>query len=194
MTESFFQAGQTDVPRSVAFAVRSTRAGTEGLIAAIRSAVSSVNSNLPLSIVRTQQEVYDASMARTSFTLVMLAIAGAIALLLGVIGIYGVISYAVAQRMKEMGIRLALGAQAGQLSRMFVSSAMALAGIGVVIGGAGAVALTRLMRSLLFETSPVDPVTFAAVPAVLMAAALLASYLPARRASTVDPIGALRAE
>ena len=194
MTESLFQAGQTDVPRSVAFAVRSTRAGTEGLIAAIRSAVSSVNSNLPLSIVRTQQEVYDASMARTSFTLVMLAIAGTIALLLGVIGIYGVISYAVAQRTREMGIRLALGAQASQLSRMFVSSAMALAGIGVVIGGGGAVALTRLMRSLLFETSAVDPVTFAAVPAVLMAAALLASYLPARRASNVDPISALRAE
>jgi ABC-type antimicrobial peptide transport system permease subunit len=140
------------------------------------------------------EDVYDASMARTSFTLVMLAMAGAIALVLGIVGIYGVISYAVAQRTQEIGIRLALGAQQGELRRMFLRYGLVLASVGVAIGLGGAVALTRLMRSLLFEVSALDPITYAAVPCVLFAAALLASYVPARRAAAVDPIGALKAE
>jgi ABC-type antimicrobial peptide transport system permease subunit len=116
------------------------------------------------------------------------------ALLLGIVGIYGVMSYAVLQRTREMGIRLALGAEPGQLRRMFVGNGLVLAGAGVVAGLAAAAGLTRLMKSLLFGISALDPVIYAAMPVVLVAAALLASYLPARRASRVDPSEALRLE
>jgi len=139
-------------------------------------------------------EIYGQSLARTSFTMVMLGIAGAVALVLGIIGLYGVISYAVSQRRREIGIRLALGAQQVELRRMFVRSGLVLAGIGVGIGLAAAGGLMRLMTSLLFGISPLDPITFAAVPVVLVAAAVLASYVPARRAAAVDPVEALRAE
>ena len=140
------------------------------------------------------REIYDQSLARTSFTLVMLAIAGAMALVLGIIGIYGVISYAVSQRRREIGIRLALGAQPGELRRMFVRHGLVLAGMGVAVGLVAATGLMRLMKSLLFGISPLDPVIYAAVPIVLVTAAVLASYLPARRAAVVDPVEALRAE
>jgi len=189
-----FGPSKLNAIRTVTFVIRSDRAGTESFVNQIQQAVWSVNSNLPVASVRTMQEVYGKSLAHTSFTLVMLAIAGAMALVLGVIGIYGVISYAVSQRRREIGIRLALGSQQGEVKRMFVRSALALSGIGVAIGLAGAVALTRLMKSLLFGISPLDPLTYAAVPVVLVAAAMLASYLPARRASAVDPAEALRAE
>ncbi len=152
------------------------------------------HADLPLAQVRTLDEVYDQSMARTSFTLVMLAIAGAMALLLGVFGIYGVISYAVSQRRREIGIRLALGAQAREIRRLFVRRGLVLVGIGVAIGLGGAAGFTRLMQSLLFGISPLDPITFTAMPVVLAAAAVLASYLPARRAVAVDPVETLRAE
>ncbi len=124
----------------------------------------------------------------------MLGIAGAMALALGIIGIYGVISYVVSQRRREIGIRLALGAQQGELRRMFVRYGLALAGMGVAIGLGAAAGLARLMKSLLFGISPLDPLTYAAVPVVLVAAAVLASYLPARRAAAVDPVEALKAE
>jgi ABC-type antimicrobial peptide transport system permease subunit len=133
-------------------------------------------------------------MARTSFTLVMLAIAGAMALVLGIIGIYGVLSYAVSQRTREIGIRLALGAQTGELQGMFVRHGLTLTAIGVVIGLSAAVGLTRLMSSLLFGISPLDPMTYAGGALLLGMAAVMASYLPARRAAAVDPIEALRAE
>jgi predicted lysophospholipase L1 biosynthesis ABC-type transport system permease subunit len=139
------------------------------------------------------QETESKSLARTSFTLVMLAIAGSMALVLGVIGIYGVISYTVSQRRREIGIRLALGAQRGGLRWMFVRSALVLTGVGVAIGLGAAAGLTRLMKSLLFGVSPLDPVTYLAIPLVLAACAVLASYLPARRAAGVDPVEALRA-
>ncbi len=116
------------------------------------------------------------------------------ALLLGIIGIYGVIAYSVSQRRREIGIRLALGAPQSDLQRMFIRYALELAVIGVVIGLAAAAGLTRLMSSLLFGIAPMDPVTYAAVPAVLLAAALLASYVPARRAAAVDPVETLKAE
>ena len=180
--------------RAMTFVVRSDRAGTESFLNQVRQAVWSVNSGLPVASVRTMQEVYGTSLARTSFTLVMLGIAGAMALLLGVIGIYGVISYTVSQRRREIGIRLALGAQPRGLRRMFVRHALVLAGIGVAIGLAAAFGLTRLMTSLLFGISPLDPVTYLVVPAVLLASAALASYVPARRAASVDPTEALRAE
>ena len=124
----------------------------------------------------------------------MLAIAGGMALLLGVAGIYGVISYAVSQRRREIGIRIALGAPAQAITGMFVRHGVVLAGIGVAIGLAAAFGVTRLMSSLLFEVSPVDPLTYGLVSLALFAATVLASYLPALRATRVDPIGALRAE
>jgi predicted permease len=193
-TESFFQAGQADVPRAVAFAVRTPRAGSEALLNALRERVWSVNKNLPLALVRTMNEVYDQSMARTSFTLVMLAIAGIMALALGVVGIYGVISYAVARRTREVGIRLALGAPPGELRGMFLRYGLALTSMGVAIGFGAAAALTRLLRSLLFQVSPLDPLTYAAVAAALIGVALCACYVPARRASGIDPAVALRAD
>jgi ABC-type antimicrobial peptide transport system permease subunit len=116
------------------------------------------------------------------------------ALLLGVVGIYGMISYAVSQRRREIGIRAALGAQQGELKGMFVRHGLALAGIGVVIGLGAAAGLTRLMSSLLYGITPLDPVTYLAVPLILVIATVLASYLPARRAASVDPIEALKAE
>jgi predicted permease len=181
-------------PRSVTFAIRSSRAGSEGFLGEVQQAVWSVNSNLPLASVRTMQDLYSQSLARTSFTLVMLAIAASMALALGVIGIYGVISYAVSQRTREIGIRLALGAQKSELKWMFVQSALVLTAIGVSIGMGAAAALMQLMKSLLFGISPLDPLTYIMVPLVLAASAALASYLPARRAAAVDPVEALRAE
>jgi len=125
---------------------------------------------------------------------VMLGMAGAMALILGLIGIYGVISFAVSQRRREIGIRMALGAEPGALRRLFVRDGLALAGAGAAIGLAAAAGLTRLMKSVLFGITPVDPLTYTAVPLVLVAATVLASYLPARRAAAVDPVETLRAE
>jgi putative ABC transport system permease protein len=180
--------------RTVTFVVRSDRAGTESFLNQVRQAVWSVNASLPVASAQTMQEIYGKSLARTSFTLVMLAIAGVMALVLGVIGLYGVISYAVSQRRREIGIRLALGAEPNELRKMFVLQGLTLAGVGVALGLVVATGLMQLMKSLLFGISPFDPLTYAAVPVVLVAAATLASYLPARRASSVDPVEALRAE
>ena len=179
--------------RGVTFIVRSDRAATEGFLNQVRQAVWSVSPSLPAS-PRTMQEVYDQSLARTSFTLVMLAIAASMALLLGVVGIYGVISYAVSQRRREIGIRAALGAKRGELKGRFVRHALVLAGIGVVIGLVAAASLTRLMSTVLYGVTPLDPVTYVAVSLVLMIATVLASYVPARRAASVDPVEALRVE
>jgi ABC-type antimicrobial peptide transport system permease subunit len=140
------------------------------------------------------EDVYAQSLARTSFTLVMLAIAAAMALVLGIVGIYAVIAYAVAQRTREIGIRVALGAQHGEVRRMFVRYGLVLASVGVAIGLGVAASLTRFMTSLLFEVSPLDPITYVAVSMVLITTALLAAYLPARRASLVDPTVSLRAQ
>jgi ABC-type antimicrobial peptide transport system permease subunit len=140
------------------------------------------------------EEIYDKSLARTSFTLVMLAIAGAMALLIGLVGIYGVISYSVSQRTREIGIRMALGARQAELTRLFLANAFLLVMIGVGCGLAGAVAMTRALKSLLFDVSPLDPLTYAAVSIGLIGAALIASYVPALRATAVDPLDALRAD
>jgi predicted permease len=180
--------------RTMTFAVRSDRAGTQAFLNDVRQAVWSVNSNLALASVQTMQEVYDKSVARTSFTLVMLGIAGAMAMALGMIGIYGVISYTVSQRQREIGIRLALGAQRGDVLQMLLRQGARTALVGVAIGIAAALGLTELMRNLLFGVSAQDPMTFAAVAALLILVALLASYIPARRAMLVDPIMALRYE
>jgi predicted permease len=180
--------------RYVTFTVRSPRTGTAAFLDELRSAVWSIDSNLPVVTIRTMSDLLDASMARTSFTLVMLAIAGTMALLLGVIGMYGAISYGVSQRTREIGVRIALGAESRQVQRMFLRQGLMLTACGVAIGLAAAAAVTRLMSSLLFEVSPTDPLTFAAVPVVLVVAAAIATYLPSRRATHVDPIDSLRAE
>ena len=186
--------GPLDARRTAYFALRSSRAGTQTFINEMQQAVWSVNANLPVAAISTMQEIYSQSMARTSFTLVMLAIAGTMALALGILGIYGVISYAVSQRTREIGIRMALGANKNELLWMFVRSALVLTGVGTAVGLGAAAALMRLMRTLLFSISPLDPVTFTAVPVALVAAAALASYLPARRTAAVDPVEALRVE
>lgn len=180
--------------RSVTFVLRSDRAGSESFINQVQQAVWSVNGNLPVASVATMQDIYGQSVARTSFTLVMLAIAGGMALLLGIIGIYGVISYAVSQRTREIGIRLALGAQRSELKWMFVRSALLLTAAGVAIGVGTAAGLMQLMKSLLFGISPLDPLTYITVPLLLALSAAVASYCPARRAAGVDPVEALRAE
>jgi predicted permease len=183
-----------NVERSVTFVVHSARAGTESLRSEIQQAVWQVNGNLPVASMLTLGEIYNRSMARTSFTLVMLAIAGAMALALSLIGIYGVISYAVSQRTREIGIRMALGAQKGELRWIFVRSALALTGIGVVIGLGAAAAVGQMLRTLLFEVSPFDPLSFGAVPFILAAAAALASFLPASRVAAINPVDALKDE
>jgi predicted permease len=183
-----------DVRRTITYAVRSARTGSQGFVGEVRQAVWSVNPDLPLANVRTLQELYTRSMARTSFMLVMLAVAGGMALLLGVIGIYGVLSYAVSQRRREIGIRMALGAQQPALTRMFVREGLKLAAIGLVFGLTAAFALTRAMSALLFGVGAADPVTYVAVSIALTFAATLASYAPSRRVSAVDPLEALRSE
>ncbi|MCU1382510.1 MAG: hypothetical protein JWL71_1207 [Acidobacteria bacterium] len=189
-----FSGNDVMVRRTQVYMIRSARAGSSGLVNEIGRAVWSINPNVPLAGVRTLDEVVSASMARTSFTLVMLAMAGGMALLLGVAGIYGVISYSVSQRTREIGIRMALGAQRREVTRMFVGYGLRLAAIGIACGLVAAVALGRVMVSLLFEVSPMDPVTYAAVCASLAVAAMLASYVPALRATGVNPVTALRAE
>jgi predicted permease len=182
------------IPRAVTFAIRSNRAGTEDFVKRVSQAVWTVNPSLPLGRVQTLGDVYQQSMSRASFALVMLAVAGLMALVLGIIGIYGVISYTVSQRRREIGIRLALGAQQGDVRRSFVKYGLVLTGIGVAIGLSGATAITRLLSSLLFGISPLDPVTYLAVPLILGMAAVFASYLPVQRAMRVDPVQALKAE
>jgi ABC-type antimicrobial peptide transport system permease subunit len=191
---SKFWGNEMFVQRRAVFAIRGSRAGSDSLIKEVRQAIWAVDPDLPIESVRTMAEVYRGSMARSSFTLVMLAIAGGMALLLGVVGIYGVISYSVSQRTREIGIRIALGARETSLRAMVVRQGVWLAAGGVAIGILAAVALTRIMASFLFAVSPVDPITYVAVAAGLVAVAAAASYVPAYRASTVNPVEALRTD
>jgi predicted permease len=180
--------------RDVTFAVRSPRAGSEALVKDIRTAVWSVNANLPLANPQTLAFLQQRSMARTSFTLVMLAVAGSMALLLGVVGIYSVIAYSVSQRTREIGIRMALGAQQQTVTSLFVRQGLLLTVIGVVLGLGSAFGVMRLMSSLLFNVNAADPLTYGTVSVGLLITAFLACYLPSRRAANVDPVQALRAE
>jgi predicted permease len=189
-----FTGTELDVRRYVTYSIRSPRAGSESFMSEVRRAVWSVDPNLPLADVHTLDYFYRTSMARTSFTLMMLAIAGSMALLLGIVGLYGVIAYSVSQRRREIGIRSALGAQKRELTGLFVRQAMLLTAGGVTCGLVGALALTHLMSSLLFGIKPTDPATFAVVSIGLLSTAAVSSYLPARRAATVNPLEALRAE
>jgi predicted permease len=191
---SHFESSDTNLRRFIKFVIRTPRAGSEGLMKDLRQAVWSVDANLPLTEMRTQDYYYQKSIARTSFTLVMLGIASAIALLLGIVGLYGVIAYSASQRTREIGIRIALGAQRGTITSMFVRQGLVLTAGGIASGLVLAFAASRLLQSLLFHVSPADPVTYAVASLGLCAAAWLASYIPSRRTATVNPVDALRAE
>jgi putative ABC transport system permease protein len=180
--------------RGIAYTIRTDRAGTESFVNEVRQAVSASHPVLAVLQIPTLQDIYSAALAPTSFMLVLLAIAGAMALALSVVGIYGVISYIVSQRTREIGIRLALGAQAGSVKRMFVRQGLLVAMVGVAIGLAAAVVLSRGLTSFLFEVQPLDIPTYGAVLGVLLIAVTLAAYLPARRAARLDPAETLRAE
>ncbi|MGA3049519.1 MAG: ABC transporter permease [Terracidiphilus sp.] len=189
-----FEGQKTELRRGIAFAIRSPRAGSQAFMREIQQQVWSVNSGVPLADPTTVGELFTKSMARTSFTLVLLCIAGAMALLLGIVGIYGVIAYTVSQRTREIGIRMALGAQRGELTNLFVRQGIVLTAIGAACGLIVAFVAMRLMSSLLFNVSPVDPTTYIVITAGVLATAYLACYLPSRRAATVNPVNALRSE
>jgi hypothetical protein len=185
-SQNLFEAPEIGTPEFT-LAIRSERAGTASLVEEIRHAVRSVSATMPVVAGGTMRDVYAGSLARTSFTLVMLAIAGAMALALGVIGIYGVIAYVVSQRTREIGIRSALGAEARQLRKMFLLHGLGLSAVGAVVGVVAAMAVGRLLSSLLFGVGPMDPAAYAAALGVTIAAAALASYVPA-----ADPGGRFR--
>jgi len=189
-----FEGQKEMVRRDISLAIRSPRAGSEAFMKEIQQVVWSADPSVPLYDVHTLAYFYTKSMARTSFTLVMLGVAGGMALLLGIVGIYGVISYSVSQRTREIGIRMALGAERQTVTALFVRDGLWLTGVGIACGLVASFAAMRLMSSLLFNVSPVDPITYAAVTAGVLATACLACYLPSRRASMVDPMQALRAE
>jgi ABC-type antimicrobial peptide transport system permease subunit len=189
-----FEGQKTQLRRGVAFAIRTPRAGSQALMNEVQQQVWSINSAVPLADPTTLGELYTKSMARTSFTLVLLCVAGAMALLLGVVGIYGVIAYTVSQRTREIGIRMALGAQRSELTALFVRQGLTLTAIGAACGLIVAFVTMRLMSAILFNVSPVDPLTYIVITAGLVATAYLACYLPSRRAATINPVNALRSE
>ncbi len=189
-----FEGQKESMNRGIAFAIRSPRAGSQAFLNEVRQIAWSSDSNVPLADVYTLGHFYTRSMARTSFTLVMLGVAGGMALLLGIVGIYGVIAYSVSQRTREIGIRMALGAQRQSLVAMFVRQGLWMTGIGIACGLVAAFAAMRLMSSLLFNVNPVDPITYAAVTIGVLVTAYMACYVPSRRAATVNPVDSLRAE
>ncbi len=186
----YFRAGG----RGVTFAIRSERAGTPAFLREVANAIHAVNPGLPLAKVRTLNDVYKRSMARTSFALVLLGIAGAMALTLAIVGVYGVLAYAVGQRRHEVSIRLALGAEPRMLKWLFVRKGLILNCMGAIIGLALAAGLSKWISSLLFGITPLDPLAYIASGALLVAAAMIASYVPARQAASVDPMETLRSE
>lgn len=183
-----------EVRRELVLVARTPRAGSVGLIKDITRSVWSLDTNLPLYDIHTLQYFYSRSMARASFTLVMLGIAGAVGLLLGVVGLYSVVAYSVSQRVREIGIRMALGAERHELVRSFVREGLLLTAAGISIGLFTAIGMTTLLSSILFKVGYSDPMTYCAVTAVLIAISISASYIPARRAAKVDPMVALRCE
>jgi hypothetical protein len=177
---------------SPAYVVRSQRAAVLG--PEIRALVREVVPESPMYRVFTMEELAERSMASLSFTMLMVGIAGVLALILGAVGLYGVLSYGVTRRTQEIGVRMALGAQAGSVRRMVVAQGGRVAVVGAVVGVIASLGLTRYIESMLFGVQRLDVLTFTGVVVVMIAVALLASYLPARRASRVDPVEALRAE
>ena len=169
-----------------------TAGAPASLASALRPAVDRVDASVPLMRIRTMDEIVESSFAQLSFTMTLMVIAAGLALVLGLVGLYGVISYVVSQRTAEIGVRLALGARPGQVRAMVLRQGLSVALVGVAVGLVGAIAAMRLLSSLLFDVSGRDPVTFATVTAILIAVSALASYLPARRAANIDPLEAIR--
>ncbi len=184
----------TFIPRDMAFAIRSDQAGTEDLIRQIGRAVWAVDPSLPLARVQTLADTYAQSMARTSFTLVMLAIAGIMALALGLVGIYGVISYAVTEQRRAIGIRLALGAARGSILARFLAQGLRVTAIACATGLVLSLAVRDLLSRLLFGVSPFDPVTLLGVAGIVLTVATLAALIPAARAAFMQPMRTLREE
>ncbi len=182
------------IARDLTFAIRSDRTGTEDLISQVGRAVWAVNPNLPLARVQTLGEIYAQSMSRTSFTLVMLAIAGFMALALGIVGIYGVISYAVTEQRRAIGIRLALGAARISILRRFLGQGIRVAGAACVTGILVSLAVRGALARMLYGVSPSDPVTLASVIGIVLVVATLSALIPATRAAFMQPMRTLREE
>lgn len=182
------------VRRNVAFAIRSGRAGADGFLKEIAAKIHGVDSSLALVKVRTLDDLYRLSMARTSFALVLLGIAAAMALTLATVGVYGVLAYAVAQRRHEVGIRVALGAEPGMIKALFIRRGLVLASTGGIIGLFSAAALSRWISVLLFGVKSVDYLSYGVSGVLIVAAAVAASYIPARRAASLNPMETLRNE
>jgi len=193
-TEPTYYLPATQAPlHDMMLLVRTTTEPT-AIVPALRQTVWSIDSNQPIANVNTLEQIVSDSISQPRLNMTLMALFGALALILAAVGIYGLLSYTVTQRTREMGIRLALGAQVGDVLRLVLKQGMVLALVGQAIGLAGALALTRLIRALLFGVTPTDGTIFAAVVGVLTTIALLACYLPARRATKVDPLKALRYE
>ena len=186
--------GSTTVRRAVTVAIRSSRAGNQAFLKEVAAAVHAVNASVPLADVRTLEDAYRRSMAQTSFTVTLIGIAAAMALALAVVGVYGVLAYAVARRRHEVGIRLALGAQPGAVRALFVRQGLLLTSLGGILGLVSSVALSRWISPLLYDVTALDPLTYALSGAALAAGAILASVVPARRAASVDPMETLRSD
>jgi putative ABC transport system permease protein len=176
------------------YLIRSAAADPHTLVPQLKSAVSGINGRMVFFGEETMNEIISDSLATRRFTRLLLGIFAGLALALAAVGIYGVVSYSVTQATHDIGVRMALGADAWAVLRMILSGAMKLALIGIALGAAGAFAATRALRQLLYGVSADDPLTFAAVAFVLAAVTALASYIPARRATKIDPMVALRYE
>jgi predicted permease len=181
-------------PTAFTLVMRTPAASLVAILPSIRAIVSELDPDVPVANVRPMEAVVSASLARTSFTLLLLAVAAGMALVLSMVGLYGMIAYVVSQRRAEIGVRMALGARAGEVVRMVVGRSLLLAGGGIALGILLSLASVRVLRALLFEVSPTDPVTLAAVSVLLAVLAAAASWGPARRASRVDPMEVMRAE
>ncbi len=188
------QGKDMSTPRNVDYLIRSPRAGSAAFVEDLRQTLLRVEASVPLAKLRTLDEVYRRSMARTALALALMGAAGTMALLLGVVGIYGVVAYAVARRRKDIGLRMALGASGNSVAALFLREGMKTALVGVVVGLVVALGLMRLIRAVLFGVGTADPLTYAAVALLLLGAAALASWWPARRAAAVNPIEALRVD
>jgi predicted permease len=179
-------------PRAFSYVLRGPQVQAQA--DAVRQAVWAFNPDLPVAAMRMMDEVVESSVMQFTFTMLTLGIAAGIALLLGAVGLYGVLSYAVSLRTREIGVRIALGAPPARVKRTVIANAAAITGIGLVAGALGAAALTRFLGGLLYETKPLDLTTFVGMSALLFAVGLVASYLPARRAASVSPMEAMRQE
>ncbi|HYL47446.1 MAG TPA: FtsX-like permease family protein [Candidatus Limnocylindrales bacterium] len=174
--------------------VTKTNLSPSAVAAAIRREAQKIDPDLPITDISTYSDAITKTVADQRFRTWLFGLFGSLALILAAVGLYAVISFSVAQRTHEIGIRLALGAQPGEVLKLVIEQGVKLAGLGIVVGGVGAFALTRMMRSLLFGIAPADPLTFAGVALLLLLVAIAACYVPARRAMRVDPMTALRYE